>query len=205
MDCFQKGTNRREFLKTVAYGAGGCALGTLLIQPEQAFGEALQVNLAKVPMEARWAVSSRGLVNYQMLNFKALLDRVGRDKFVETVKKRSFFLGGRSAGLAKKFGFNGDDAKSFAAMSTAMVTLYYGPKQAYTIDATPEKATITCTNCVFWNLAQAQKIKDDLCSTNSQFWWSGLANGANPKLSVSLVKARPLGNPLCEWAVELNA
>ena len=199
-------TTRRGFLKTLAVGAGGYALGSVLIQPMDAMGESLQENLGKVPIEARWAISSDGLVNYQLSNFKALLDTVGRDKFIETVNKNSFFLGTQSAGLAKKFEFTGSGAKSFAAMSTAMVTVYYGPKQEYTIEeSTPEKVTVKCVNCAFWNAVQTRKITEDLCSTNSQAWWSGFAQAVNPKLTSTLVKARPLGDSVCKWAIELKA
>ena len=206
MDKIKSDTSRRGFLKTLAVGAGGYALGSVLIQPKEAMGESLQENLGKVPMGTRWAISSGGLVNYQLSNFKSLLDKVGRKKFIETVEKKSAFLGARSAGLAKKLGFTGNDAKSFAAMSTAMVTVYYGPKQEYAIEVfSAEKVTVRCLNCLFWNAAQARKITEDLCSTNSQFWWGGFAQAINPKLTSTLVKARPLGDSVCEWTIELKA
>ena len=206
MDEKRTDTTRRRFLKTLAVGAGGYALGSVLVQPKEAMGESFQGNLGKVPAEVRWAISSGGMVNYQLMNFKTLLDRVGRDKFVETVKKNSFALGGRSAGLAKKLGFTGNDANSFAAMCTAMVTVYYGPKQEYEIkEFTAQKVTVKCVNCSFWNAVQARKITEDLCSTNSQAWWSGFAHAVNPKLTSTLVKARPLGDSVCEWAIELKA
>jgi len=124
---------RRGFLKTLAVGAGGYAVGSLLIQPKEAMGQSLQGYLGKVPMEARWAITSGGMVNLQISNLKALLHKVGREKFTEIVKKSSFSMGARNSGLAKKFGFTGNDAKSIAAMSTALVTVYYGPKQKFAI------------------------------------------------------------------------
>jgi hypothetical protein len=169
-------------------------------------GQSLQGYLGKVPMEARWAITSGGMVNLQISNFKALLHKVGREKFTEIVKKSSFSMGARNSGLAKKFGFTGNDAKSIAAMSTALVTVYYGPKQKFAIEeSTAEKATVKCVNCSFWNSMQARKITDDLCSTHSQSWWAGFAQGINPKLTATLVKARPSGDSVCEWAIELKA
>ena len=42
-------TNRRGFLKTVAVGAGGYALGSLLIQPKSAYPQSIEGNLEKIP------------------------------------------------------------------------------------------------------------------------------------------------------------
>lgn len=201
--CFEE--TRRGFLKTLAVGAGGYALSSVLIQPKEAMGQSLEGYLGKVPMEARWAMTSGGLVNLQISNLKGLLDKVGRVKFTEVVRKSSFSLGTRNAGVAKKFGFTGNDAKSIAAMSTALVTVYYGPKQKFAIEeSTAEKVTVKCINCSFWNSVQAQNITDDLCSIQSRYWWAGFAQAINPKLTSTLVKARPLGDPVCEWAFELK-
>ena len=137
--CFEE--SRRGFLKTLAVGAGGYALSSVLIHPDEAMGQSLEGYLGKIPMGARWAISSGGLVNLQISNFKGLLTKVGRKKFTEIVKKKSFFMGSRNSGLAKKFGFTGNDAKSMAAMSTALVTVFYGPKQKFTIEeSTAEKS-----------------------------------------------------------------
>ena len=51
-------TNRRGFLKGVAVGAGGYALGSLLIHPKEAIGQSIQENLGKIPMEARWNITA---------------------------------------------------------------------------------------------------------------------------------------------------
>ena len=89
-------TTRRGFLKTLAIGAGGCALGSGMLLPGNALAESLTGNLAKVPVETRWAISSGGLVKNQLFNFKNLLDGVGREKFIEIISKKSFFVGGRA-------------------------------------------------------------------------------------------------------------
>jgi hypothetical protein len=56
------GPSRRDFLKGVAIGAGGYALGSLLIHPEDAMGQSIEDNLGKVPMEARWNIATGGLI-----------------------------------------------------------------------------------------------------------------------------------------------
>ncbi len=196
---------RRGFLKGLAIGAGGYAIGSLLIHPKEAIGQSIQGNLEKVPMEARWSIAAGGHARFQMNLSKIIFDKEGREKFLEYTKKNSPIIGARGKGLADRFGFAGTDAKSVAAIIPAAITIFYGPTQKYEIEeATAEKARVKCLECAFWNAMQAQKITDDLCSAHSQYYWEGFAKAMNPKLTSTLVKAKPLGDPACEWVIELK-
>lgn len=198
-------TTRRGFLKTIAAGAGGCAVGSLLIQSKAVYAQTLEDNLDKIPMKTRWAVASGAFVYTQISEDKALLDKVGQGKYNEIKKKSGLASGARNKKRAESFGFTGDDAKSVAAMATALVTMYYGPAQKYEIvDAEAEKALVRCTNCAYWDTLQARKITGDTCSVFSQSWWEGFVTAMNSKLTLKLVKARPLGDPVCEWAFTLK-
>lgn len=198
-------TSRRRFLKGLAVGAGGYALGSLVIHPKEAMGQSIEGYLEKVPMGDRWSAAAGGLIFWQVNFLKTLFAKEGREKYIEYLKKNSPLIGLRGKGFADRFGFTGNDAKSAAAIISATLTVSYGPQHKLEIEATTEKARVKCTNCVFWNAVQAQKITDDLCSVHSQYWWDGFANAINPKLTSNLVKARPLGDSVCEWAIELKA
>jgi hypothetical protein len=90
-------------------------------------------------------------------------------------------------------------------MATALVTMYYGPKEKFEIvSGTAEKALVRSLNCAYWDTLQAQKITDDTCSVFSQSWWEGFTTAMNPKLTLKLVKARPWGDSVCEWAFTLK-
>ena len=198
--------NRRGFLKVLAVGAGGCALGSLLISPKEAMGQSIEGYLGKVPLEARWSMAAGGCVNNEVNWAKSLLDKEGRENFTAYRKKNSPALGAYSKGLADHFGLTGSDAKAAAAIIPALITVWYGPQQRFVIEeATAEKARVKCLECAFWNDVQAKKIADDLCSVNSQYYWEGFAKALNPRLSSTLVKARPLGDSVCEWVIELKA
>jgi len=56
----------------VAFGAGGCALGSFFFQPKAAFAQSAEGNLEKIPMETRWAFTSGGFLYYQISDDKAL-------------------------------------------------------------------------------------------------------------------------------------
>lgn len=205
MNTIINSTNRRGFLKTVAFGAGGCALGSFFIQPNAAFAQSAEGNLEKIPMETRWAFTSGGFLYYQISDDKALLDKVGQEKYKEIKRKNGLASGARNKKHAENFGFTGNDAKSIAAMATALVTMYYGPKEKFEIvNGTAEKALVRNLNCAYWDTLQSRKITDDTCSSWSQSWWEGFATAMNPNLTLKLVKARPWGDSVCEWAFTLK-
>ena len=198
--------SRRNFLKGVAVGAGGYALGSMLTHPKEAMGQSFAGNLEKVPMETRWSFASVGLVHFSVDYFKKILDTEGREKLVEFTRKQSSAAGARGKGFADRIGMTGTDAKSAAAILPALVILAYGPQQKFEIaEATESRAVVKCLECVFWNNVKAKKITDDLCSSNSHYYWEGCAKAINPKLTSTLVKARPRGDSLCEWVFELQA
>jgi hypothetical protein len=197
--------SRRDFLKGVAIGAGGYALVSSLIHPKEAMGQSIEGYLEKVPIGDRWSAAAGGLIFWQVNFLKTLFAKEGREKYIEYLKTNSPLIGLRGKGFADRFGFTGNDAKSAAAIISATLTVSYGPQHKLEIEATPEEARVKCTNCVFWNAVQAQKITDDLCSVHSQYWWNGFANAINPKLTSTLVKARPRGDSVCEWVIKLKA
>jgi hypothetical protein len=199
------GPNRRDFLKGVVIGAGGYALSSLLIHPEEAMGQSIEGNLAKVPIEARWEVAAGGLIFWSVTYFKEIYDTKGREQYLEHWKKTSPIVAARSKGNADRLGFTGNDAKAATAIIPASLIIVYGPKQKYEIEeATAEKAMIKCVNCELWNAVQARKITDDLCSVHSQYWWDGFVKAMNPKMTSNLVKARPRGDSVCKWVIELK-
>ena len=90
--------SRRGFLKGLAIGAGGYAIGSLLIHPKEAIGQSIQGNLEKVPMEARWSIAAGGHARFQMYLSKTILDKEGREKFLEYTKKNSPAIGALGKG-----------------------------------------------------------------------------------------------------------
>ena len=198
--------SRRGFLKGLAVGAGGYALGSFLIHPKEAMGQSIESYLEKVPMETRCDLAAGGFVGWQVGFCKRLLDNEGKENLLEYSKKTFSAAGPESKKLADRLGLTGNDAKSAAIIIPTVITIWYGPKTKFEIEeATAEKARVKCTNCAFWNNVQARKITDDICSAKSRYYWESFAKAINPKLTSTFVKARPLGDSVCEWVFELKA
>jgi hypothetical protein len=197
--------SRRGFLKGLAVGAGGYALGSFLLRPNEAMGQSIESYLEKVPMGTRWDLAAGGFVRWQADFSKKLLEKEGREKFEEQSKKIYYGAGSAGKGVADRLGLTGNDAKSAAVIIPTIVTIWYGSKTKFEMEeATAEKARVKCSNCAFWNFVKAQKITDDICSAKSRYYWEAFAKAINPKLTSTFVKARPLGDPTCEWVFELK-
>lgn len=200
------GTRRRDFLKEVAIGAGGLALGYMLIHPEEAMGQSIEDYLGKIPMEARWKAACNASVNATVNSWKFKYENKGQEKYVEDSKMISLQGGAVMKGYAIGLGCTGNDPKSVATIWPALAIVTTGPEQKYEIvDVTEEKARLKCINCVFWNTIQQKKITYDLCSTGSRYLAEGIAKAMNPKMTSTFVKARPRGDSVCEWVFELKA
>jgi hypothetical protein len=199
-------TSRRDFLKGLAIGAGGYALGSSLIHPREAMGQSIEANLEKASLEKRWGFASGGLVHFQVSWAKMILDTRGKEKLIEEMKIRSPQFAGGDKKFVESLGLTASDARSAASMIPTAITIAYGPRQKYEIqEATPEKARVKCLECAFWNNVQAKKITDDLCSFHSRLYWDSFAKAINPNLKSTMLKAKPLGDPVCEWLLELKA
>lgn len=206
MDSEKLCTNRRGFLKGLAVGAGGIALGSLLINPNEAMAQSIEDYMAKTPMEARWNLTSGAFVFWAMSYFKSIYDQGGKEKLTEFMQQQGRNAEAGYKGFADRFGFTGNDAKAATAILPAMVGIYFGPQQKFEIEeATAAKGKVKCVNCAFWNTTKAVKIDVDLCTGWSQYSWEGRAKAINPKLTSTLVKARPRGDSVCEWVIEVKA
>jgi len=198
--------SRREFLKGLALGTGGYILGSCLIHPNEAIGQSIEGYLEKVPMETRWRVASSFYAAALVRVWKANYDKEGREKYLELVKQRTSVSGPQLKRFADSLGFTGNDAKSMATIMPVILIIGGGPTQKFEIEeATTEKARLKCINCAYWNAMQAQKITDDVCSAGSHYQADAFAKAMNPNMTSTLVKARPRGDSVCEWVIELKA
>jgi len=81
--------SRRRFLRTLVAGAGGYAMGSLAIHPEETIGQSIPRYLGGVSMESRWEAAASALVNWQITFLKMLLDKDGREKLFQYTKEQS--------------------------------------------------------------------------------------------------------------------
>ena len=194
---------RRDFLKTLALGAGGLAVGPLFPRPAGAIDPA---TLQEIPMETRWTSVARSYTWLDTMCAKALFDGVGREK-MEEIQKNIYTMAGKYCKRrADALSLSAEDAKGAAEAMQVLKTISNGPDtKIETVDATAERAVVRCLECPFANRRKEMGIKDDLCSVFSQAWWDNGVKSLNPKLIATLTKAMPWGDRYCEFVIELQA
>lgn len=159
----------------------------------------------KVPAEIRWTIATQALTGAVIASAKALLDVLGQEKFNEIWGQIWAEAGKASKQIADALGLAGDDAKSAAETSLLVTVLAMGPEvKADIVEATAEKAVVRNTECPYWNRMKELGISDDICSVADPAYFNGLTKSLNPKVTVSLTKSMPQGDPYCEWVYELQ-
>lgn len=201
---------RRDFLKMGL--AGGLVAGIPMgIIPKvgscKGYAEVVKGSKAveKIPAEARWTIATQGLTGAYVATVKAMLDAVGRDKYSEMMVQIWTEAGKSSKQIADALGLAGHDAKSAAQTGVLVCIASMGPEFEFEIiEATAEKAAFRYHECPWWNRMKELGISDDLCSAACPAYWNGSAKSFNPKLTASLAKAKPWGDPFCEYVYKLQ-
>ena len=158
-----------------------------------------------IPGEVRWTIATQALTGATVVGAKALFDVLGREKYDQAWPQIWSELGKASRQIADQLGLGGDDAKSLAETGVLVSTVAMGPEVKFeVVEATAEKAVLRNTECPWWNRFKELGISDDLCSAADPAYFNGLARMVNPKVTVSLTKAMPRGDPCCEWVYEIE-
>jgi hypothetical protein len=159
----------------------------------------------KVPAETRWIIATQALTGSDIATAKATLDILGQEKYNEMKGQIWAELGKASKQIADKLSLAGDDAKSIVETINTVAVVAMGPEVKFEIvEATAEKVVSRSAGCPWWNRMKELGISDDLCSAGDYAWCDALAKSLNPKATVSLTKAKPRGDPYCEWVGELQ-
>jgi len=201
---------RREFLK-MGLAAGlfaGIPIGIIpKLGSRKAYAEVLKGSeaVAEIPAETRWAIAAQGLTGAYVATVKAMLDAVGRDKFDEMMVQLWAGAGKGSKQVADALGLAGHDAKSAAETVRLVTIVSMGPEFEFEIvEAKAEKAVYRWTKCPWRNRMKELGISDDLCSAADPAYNNGFAQSLNPKVTASLTKAMPWGDPYCELVYKLQ-
>ena len=201
---------RREFLK-MGLAAGlvaGIPMGIIpKMGSRRAYAEVTEMAeaLEKIPPATRWTIATKGLTGLVIVTAKTLLDILGQEKYNEIWGQIWAEAGKGSKQVADALGLAGDGAKSVQETSWLVTAVAMGPEvKARVVEATAEKVVVRNSECPYWNRMKEFGISDDICSVADSAYFNGLAQSLNPKVTVALTKAMPLGDPYCEWIYKLQ-
>lgn len=158
-----------------------------------------------IAANARWTIATKGLTSAYVATVKGMLDVVGREKYNEIMVQIWTGAGKSSKQIAETLGLSSHDASSAVETARLVSIASMGPEFAFEVtETTAEKATFRYHECQWWNRMKELRISDDLCSAACPAYWNASVKSFNPKLTASLAKAKPWGDPFCEQVCELQ-
>ena len=161
--------------------------------------------LEKIPVEKRWEIAAQSYTGGCMAYIQVLLGIVGKEKLAEIEAKmwgegmKTFFLN-----LKEEFKIPVEDAVDAANLTDVFTILTLGPEcEIERIEETENRVVERWTKCPWWESAKQFGITAQYDCSCSAWTEEGL-KAINPKLTATLTKARPRGDPYCEYVYELK-
>ena len=163
----------------------------------------MEFNVDQVPAEARWAMSTKGMIGALVAHKNAIYNMVGKEKYSAIVSQIWTQIGQASAKEAKSFGMTGENAKSAAEAGAMTCMCAMGPElKVEEIEASEDKAVMKITGCPWWNRQCEFGISDDLLSAADSSFWNGFVKEMSPNVTMKHGKQMHRGDPYCEWIFE---
>ena len=175
--------------------------------------------LEKIPPEKRWAITAKALT--RLLGFRVILTRpllgrgegifspiLGWKKHEEILDKIFGEHGKRFIPWVKDtFNIPVEDAIGAAKLVIVAATLLTGPELQYEIvEETRERVVIRRTQCVWLERRNEYYVDTKLmtCPPGHQANSEEGLKAVNPKITYTLTKAIPWGDPYCEDVIEFK-
>jgi hypothetical protein len=176
--------------------------------------------LEKIPPERRWAITAKTLWRFTVLGGDKIIASIlgkgegiiapvmGAEKWKE-INKKIYSDGGQimMPWVKETFNIPVEDAIGACKLVIVAAALINGPEQEYEIvEMTPERAVDKTTNCVCWERYNEFEVDSEhrACDPACQVWTEEGLKAVNPKIGFKLTKARPRGDPYCEFVYEFK-
>ena len=176
--------------------------------------------LEKIPVEARWAFTATNLWRLTVLRGDKIIASImgegegviapvmGAEKWFEINEKLYGDGGGMMYSMIKKMlNLHVEDAVSAAKLSIVALNLLMGPGvKTEIVETTLEKTIVRIYRCVVWDRYDEFKVLSEhrACLPADPNWNKKGLKAIDSKVTFKLTKARPLGNPYCEWIFEFK-
>jgi hypothetical protein len=176
--------------------------------------------MKKIPCEKCWTLTAEALIRLTVLQgdkiVAPLLGKeegviapvLGKEKWME-INEKIFGEGGKQfyPWIKETFNIQVDDAVGAAKLVYVGEALMSGGKgPPGIIEATPQRAVIRTNNCIWWDKYEEFEVEPELraCDPGHPIMIEEAFKIINPKISYTLTKALPRGDPYCEEVFEFK-
>ena len=176
--------------------------------------------LEKIPAETCWLITAQALTRLSVMRGSKIMPSVlGKEEGVfapvwgwETWKEilvKVHCENSKRLHLYIKEAFNipVEDAVGAAKLVWVAVTLQQGPEsEREIVEATPERVVGRTTKCGWWERFNELEVDPEFrgACTICEAWGEEGLKAVNPKLTIKRTKARPRGDPYCEFIYEFK-
>ncbi len=176
--------------------------------------------LKKIPAERCWDITGKTLTNMVVLRGDKMMPSLlsigegiiapvlGLEKYLEINTKIWGDSGKITFPLFKDmFGIPVEDAVGAIKLATVVAQLLQGPEfESEIVEATPERAVWRIHKCAWWERYKENEVKPEFvpCVNAHQAWGEEGVKAISPKLTYTLLKAMPRGDPYCEAVIEFK-
>ena len=161
--------------------------------------------LDKIPVEKRWEMAAQSFANGCMGYIQVLLGIIGKEKLAE-IESKMWGEGMKMSFLnfMEEFKMPAEDAVDAANLTAVFAFLALGPEcKMERIKESRNRVVDRYTNCQWWESAKQFGIAAQYeCACPD--WGEDALKAINPKLTATLTKSQPRGDPYCECVYELR-
>lgn len=181
--------------------------------------EGIEELLEKIPAEKRWEITVKVLSKLFALRIILTRPLLGTGEGIistilgwekhEEIQEKTFGEHGRHfiPWVKETFNIPVEDAIGAAKLVIVAGALMRGPEiKDEIIEATRERAVLRRTQCVWIERYKEYEVDTELltCPPAHQAFSEEGLKAINPKITHTLTKAIPWGDPYCEWIIEFK-
>jgi hypothetical protein len=159
--------------------------------------------LAKVPLEARLEIATKGLTGVMNAYGLALKNAIGEEKYIE-FEQGLFKEAGRSAlPIVEAFGLTANTVKDFAETISCIGTICFGPGyQSRVVEIGESRCVGRTKMCPIRDrMVEVGITEDDSCAKKHKKYVEGLLEALNLDFTFSVTNHMVGGGTYCEWSI----
>ena len=176
--------------------------------------------LEKISVEKRWEITAKMLIIFSVLRGSKTLPSVlgteegiiapvwGWEKWVE-ILTNVYVEDGRQfyPWVKERFNIPVEDAIGAANLVWVAANLMFGPEwEMKYVEKTPERVVVRWPKCPIWKRYKECEVDPAFipCVHGDQAWGEEGLKAVNPKITYTITKAMPRGDPYCEMVYEFK-